>query len=81
MTTRVTEGARRSRFSRLAPSSLNARADVHLKKKRDCSQSTTSLERSIGLLMGFRHRCLFLSNKDTHVSSVSSLSLVLFSRD
>ena len=81
MTKCMTEGARCPRFSRLAASSLNARAHVHLKKKRDCPQSTTSLERSVGLLMGFRHRCLFLGNKDTHVSSVSSLSLMLFSRD
>ena len=76
MTTRVTEGARRPRFSRLAASSLNARARASEGKER-----LLAVYNKFGLLLGLRHRYLFLGNKDTHVSSVSSLSLVLFSRE
>ena len=68
MTTRVTEDARRERhgcrpqFSRLAASSLNARARVHLlnlKKKRGCSQSR--LDRNI-----YSFYCTFLIFFSTH---------------
>ena len=80
MTTRVTEDARRERhgcrprFSRLAASSLNARARVHLlnlKKKRGCSQSR--LDCNI-----YSFYCTFLKFFPTH-STFSTLRAPYFS--
>ena len=80
MTTRVTEDARRERhgcrprFSRLAASSLNARARVHLlnlKKKRGCSQFR--LDCNI-----YSFYCTFLKFFSTH-STFSTLRAPYFS--
>ena len=80
MTTRVTEDARRERhgcrprFSRLAASSLNAHARVHLlnlKKKRGCSQSR--LDCNI-----YSFYCTFLKFFSTH-STFSTLRAPYFS--
>ena len=80
MTTRVTEDARRPRFSRLPASSLNARPRASEEKERLLAvcNKFRKVDRTFD---GVQAQNLFLGNKDTHVSSVSSLSLVLFSRD
>ena len=88
MTTRVTEGARRERlsfffsgcrrrFSRLAASPLNARSRaraLNLKKKKDCSQSTTKISNSYSVFQCKRDMSGKISERDKRYRVTQILS-------